>query len=108
MGILGYCLKDFCEFHFQNNVIAKGKNISKLVDAKHGVVVFKNHVLLSQNIVIKFAYPWAKYKMPKHLGSCVNHVYFFQIHFRLFHYVQVPWTIGYSNLLSGDTSSVGC
>jgi hypothetical protein len=72
VGMLSYCLKDSCEFHFQfveSNVIVEGKNVEKLEHIKYGVVTLRNCVPLLQTNVIERAYTWAKYKMYKHLGS---------------------------------------
>jgi hypothetical protein len=54
-GDLDYCLK-ISESHFQfveRNVNVDEKHACKLEHAKHGVVVSKNHVPLSHNIVIE-------------------------------------------------------
>jgi hypothetical protein len=54
-GDVGLLFKDSHESHFQfveRNVNVDEKNACKLEHAKHGVVVFNNHVPLSHNIVI--------------------------------------------------------
>jgi hypothetical protein len=50
--MLGYYLKDSCEYHFQFvkcNVSAKEKIASKLKHVKYGVVALKNHVSFVAN-----------------------------------------------------------
>jgi hypothetical protein len=63
LGMLDYCLKDSHESHFQfveRDVNVDEKNACKLEHAKHGVVVFKNHVLLSHNSVIEHVHMHGK------------------------------------------------
>ncbi len=104
VGMLSYCLKDSCEFHFQfieRNVIVEGKNVEKMEHIKYGVVTLRNRVPLWQTNVIERTYTWAKYKMHKHLGSlflamlldmCRLNQLFLTTSCGLSHYNQVAWT----------------
>ncbi len=56
VGVLGYYLKDSCEFHFhfvESNVKANEKNDGKLEHTEYGVVTLKDCVPLLRTNVIK-------------------------------------------------------